>query len=73
MNSRSEEFAKAGIDLYLTAKGRDLLAKIIADGCPVKTNNGDFVHIKCPYNIATTTSLNCEVCWKKWLKSFEEA
>lgn len=70
--SRTKMLLLNGIDIRLTKQGCDLLAKILSDGCPVKTHFSDFEPIKCPYNIATTTSLNCESCWKKWLSAFVE-
>ncbi len=69
MNSRVIELSTAGINISLTPKGQELLAKIMNNGCPVKLSYGKFVHIKCPYNY-TSTKFSCEVCWKKWLKEF---
>ena len=70
--NRIKSLVSSGIHIRLTKDGCDLLAKILSDGCPVKTHFSDFQPINCPYNIATTTSLNCESCWKKWLSAFIE-
>lgn len=68
--NRVEELSRLGINLDLTRDGAEVLAKILANGCPVKIDSGEAVPISCPYYRTHLASFNCEKCWKNWLKDF---
>lgn len=68
--NRAEGLSKLGIDLYLTKEGKQLLAKILADGCPVKMSCDGVELVSCPYTWTTAKNYNCERCWNSWLNDF---
>lgn len=66
--NRAEQLKENGIDIKLTKAGQNLLAEILAEGCPIKFVLDDVYSISCPYQYHDKTT--CKKCWKKWLKDF---
>ena len=68
-NKVIEDFNNLGISVQLTEEGSKTLAKILADGCPVKFNLHYPMAINCSLHWAGGYN-NCEQCWKNYLKRF---
>ena len=70
MKTANERWKYYGVNITLTEKGLDELAKMIANGCPSKFVGYDKLEpISCPLHSSPSPGNMCFRCWKKHLKN----
>ena len=65
-----EKWEEFGVNINLTKTGCNILAEMMADGCPRKFVGIESIPIECPLHSQFNPGNMCFICWKKFFTKF---